>query len=1300
MWKRSRSMVAVVVLVAAVACTDTKSQDGTDSSASTSQAEVTTTTVPGGAFWTDGAEREGWYWLEDPGAVARWEFTDLPDGVGASPLELRAVTSADSLSATGFATVTVQVGTGETELGSIDAVLQGYPVADRPEFALLRGSATLAVLDIADEPTSLWVELATPPAGTLAVLAESVTLGAASTPASALPIDTEVSAAPPSFARLEGEFTTNGDEISGWWWLRDNAHTHYARWEFAAVPGITDGVTAQLHVLATDGVNGGPGVAARFYLAWGFVDADGLPLDPGSEPEDGEKLKAPPPDLTATESVLLTVPNTSPPGDTLGYRAQDTFSIAASDIPADAVGIWFEATRDDPGRLGESTTEHVAFNRASLGLLVPSTGGGDDGTTGNDLEGDGGDLDTGGGTITDPDGQSDADNSADADDVGDLPDGTYHGTLDGETDDWFAFQLDPTQIVDIAVTTPAGLFVDISLYNSYLYRVAPDSSQESDPAFSFAAALGEGGRHYLQIHLLRGTGQYTFTITVRDADDANQHVDAGGTADTALIVGDGDFVGEVTRYDSEDFYVVDVAAGQSLTATLVTLSDENLALELFDDDESSIDYEFAYPEEPAVLFLEAGEARSVYVAVQRPGGDVGGRYRLRLALSGIGECEGTWLYASDFVSSGNDSGYFTSGAEGWYWLQADTSAARFQQSTWYFDELPDDSTVRVFINMPIDAAGPLSAGAYVVYGTTSATGAHSMSAPRYVSFHAVQRESITGADAVGEIAIPHSSLSGSDVDQWWVRLTLADPTDTTGLTVAPVGLGNSTTNLSVCAAGTVDQLDGLDGPVEPDVAQLNYNTAEHILTSNIPMFVDPGGDIDGDGLNQSWEDEAMVLANPVIQLDEEELWLHWRYLLTSNFVEVTPWPSASNPRYIVIGYLNTWAYDAGGGTLQLTDLLVFENHRGDSERIWQAWKVIDEYTVQLEWVNTSAHASYTEHSGVWRVGEQQCNVGYIAAVSVNHPLVAVVSDDEDFVEHTWGFYEEMCDTLHFDGEGRLVLSSAQNKHAMYPSDEVCGDTTLGAMVGLGVPIAGDECGWDTVDDPFGIWWDDDDFNDDTHYRGSGRWQFDVFNVGEPGYPLIDDLDVYSSWEGLDSEQIIALTGEYPNEAVWSGYHPDGSNFCGGLEEGIELALNWWTNDIEVPGKCSSVLGWKFREWQPMFLEALSSRYRVTLHTGTDTGAGTDAMITVQLHDEGGTLLATRLYVGDLENGVTDIVYLAPMALGGPVSRVSLRRTSDSVDLNGDWQVATVTVDDLFTGESVTFTAGQWVEVGAGIVLTT
>ena len=63
MWKRSRSLVAVAALVMGVACTDSKSGSGADSSVTTGPAQVTSTTVPGGEFWTDGTEREGWYWL-------------------------------------------------------------------------------------------------------------------------------------------------------------------------------------------------------------------------------------------------------------------------------------------------------------------------------------------------------------------------------------------------------------------------------------------------------------------------------------------------------------------------------------------------------------------------------------------------------------------------------------------------------------------------------------------------------------------------------------------------------------------------------------------------------------------------------------------------------------------------------------------------------------------------------------------------------------------------------------------------------------------------------------------------------------------------------------------------------------------------------------------------------------------------------------------------------------------------------------------------------------------------------------
>ena len=62
------------------------------------------------------------------------------------------------------------------------------------------------------------------------------------------------------------------------------------------------------------------------------------------------------------------------------------------------------------------------------------------------------------------------------------------------------------------------------------------------------------------------------------------------------------------------------------------------------------------------------------------------------------------------------------------------------------------------------------------------------------------------------------------------------------------------------------------------------------------MFVEPATDVDGDGLHQSFENQALAFANPIIALDEEELWQYWLDdAPTVNFVQATLWPSYANP---------------------------------------------------------------------------------------------------------------------------------------------------------------------------------------------------------------------------------------------------------------------------------------------------------------------------------------------------------------------------------------------------------------------
>ena len=75
--------------------------------------------------------------------------------------------------------------------------------------------------------------------------------------------------------RFSVDFETNGDEVNGWWWLRDAAGAQQASWGFPGVPA-GDQVTLDFRLLASDAITGGAGVAARFWLSYGPIVEAGV----------------------------------------------------------------------------------------------------------------------------------------------------------------------------------------------------------------------------------------------------------------------------------------------------------------------------------------------------------------------------------------------------------------------------------------------------------------------------------------------------------------------------------------------------------------------------------------------------------------------------------------------------------------------------------------------------------------------------------------------------------------------------------------------------------------------------------------------------------------------------------------------------------------------------------------------------------------------------------------------------------------------------------------------------------------
>ena len=155
---------------------------------------------------------------------------------------------------------------------------------------------------------------------------------------------------------IQVDFEVNGDENNGWWWLRDEAGAQQASWGFFDVPAGNP-IELDLDLLATDTTTGASGLDARFWLSYGAItEADGTATyAPGVEP------------------VLVTLPNTAPAEDPVGYTTSGTYTIAARDIAADADGIWVRIARLGPD--GSVLPENLAVAEASV--RVASVGGPD-----------------------------------------------------------------------------------------------------------------------------------------------------------------------------------------------------------------------------------------------------------------------------------------------------------------------------------------------------------------------------------------------------------------------------------------------------------------------------------------------------------------------------------------------------------------------------------------------------------------------------------------------------------------------------------------------------------------------------------------------------------------------------------------------------------------------------------------------------------------------------------------------------------------------------------------------------------
>jgi hypothetical protein len=490
------------------------------------------------------------------------------------------------------------------------------------------------------------------------------------------------------------------------------------------------------------------------------------------------------------------------------------------------------------------------------------------------------------------------------------------------------------------------------------------------------------------------------------------------------------------------------------------------------------------------------------------------------------------------------------------------------------------------------------------------------------------------------------------------------------------------------------------------------------LYSSCSIFVDPRQDIDGDGIRQEFENAALALVNPRVEVDEEEDWLEKRGKYTSaersghytaNFTRIYPYPSLQEPRFIVFATAVAWTADYGG-LLTGNPLTAASDHRGDSEKIFTAWRVLSEHTLRLEWIETSAHEDSNWHGGVWHVTERTCNRCKIANTSRE-----TVGD------------EQLCGEVRFHGD-HLLLQTAEDKHAMYLTPKLCEDSVV---LRQGMDVWGEDCGWDPSQVPVYslTQWKDSDFKDDPQYKGKGIWEFHNYNVGEPAQPyrLINDLGNSGSWRGVTEQQRRTLADLFPHESIWDGNLVERENgFCGGL---TKTGINYLAN----PDKCSGTIGNKLATTTPELAEKMNALYRVSITTGANRNADTHAKVSLELVSPPNWFTrrptrSTYQLEGEFQDGQTSIFYLPPSNKYGqtiwhvsgfsainndvvsPIEQVRLEVSGDhfltrwfqgiepalsAVGIDPDWQVVEIKITNIFNKHTWFWhsASGRWVRPG-------
>lgn len=602
--------------------------------------------------------------------------------------------------------------------------------------------------------------------------------------------------------------------------------------------------------------------------------------------------------------------------------------------------------------------------------------------------------------------------------------------------DFYRFDADQGDIVEVTVVPVSeGLAVSAGLADAEGVVVrGPETARGPRPATIRYAVPGDGP-WFLRVRRVEGGGAYEVALSITPQQDGGYPGDAANEVHLAGPIEPGPQTGELLPADDRDIFRLPVERGDILEARVGNLTEAlGLSASIFGPQGvMAVGPETVGSGEETTLRYAAPSGGDLFVRLRRWSG--AGIYGINTAV-----------FHQDDGGSGGDGGPCGPEAVPLAFPVTNGWMLRGDAEDCFTVALSEGDT----IDLSLSTDGRLSTRALMLrrpggsgiagQGSAAQEGNRVTYTARETGLHhvLVRRDGGDGPYRIDVAGIPVQPTEPGG--------TL--PSE--GLTLDGLQTGDVTTE--------TDTITPPEGGLPPIVVTVSDGGRR--LTSNEPFALAGGaGDPDLDGLRQDWEDQVAARVKPWLELDEEEDWLVQRpEHRTFTFTRIYPYTASLGDRYILMHFSTAWTRDYGRLATGLHDFdtQIAHAHNGDISTAILAWRIVDDRTLDLEAVYTSAHHSDTLQSGVWTARGESCNTMRVYGAPLDR----------------W-----LCASLEFHDD-RLVLQISEDKHAVYPTAALCEDVIL-AQIAF-VPI-GEDC------------------------VGGGLHLFDHANAGEPTAPIAFDM---------------------------------------------------------------------------------------------------------------------------------------------------------------------------------------------------